>query len=66
MNGIGKVPVRAAEPLGHPPPDLPPSKGGGEKTQGGGEKTARPASLFGHRERPNGGPRLLPLSSGEE
>ena len=24
--------------------------------QGGGEKTARSASLFGHRERPNGGP----------
>ena len=56
MSGIGKVPVRAAEPLGQPPSRPPPFQGGGEKTQGGEEKTARPASLFDHRERPNGGP----------
>ena len=47
MSGIGKIPVRAAEPLGQPPSRPPPFQGGGEKTQGGGEKTARPASLFG-------------------
>ena len=34
---------------GQPPPDLPP-------VQGGGEKTARSASLFGHRERSPTGP----------
>ena len=56
MSGIGTVPVQAAEP-GQPPSRPPPF-------QGGGEKTARPASPFGHRERfPTGG-RLLPLSRG--
>ena len=49
MSGIGKAPVRAAEPLGQPPSRPPPF-------QGGGEKTARPASLFGHRERSRTGP----------
>ena len=44
MSGIGKIPVRAAEPLGQPPSRPPPFQGGGEKTQGGGEKAARPAS----------------------
>ena len=43
MSGIGKLPDRAAQPRGQPPSRPPPF-------QGGGEKTARPASLFGHRE----------------
>ena len=62
MSGIGKLPVRAAEP-GQPPSRPPPFQGGGEKTQGGGEKTARPAFLFGHRERsPTGNPDSSPCS----
>ena len=30
MSGIEKIPVRAAQPPGHPPPDLPPSRGRSE------------------------------------
>ena len=58
MSGIGKVPVRAAEP-GQPPSRPPPF-------QGGGEKTARPASPFGHRERSRTGPPTPPPFQGRE
>ena len=60
MSGIGKVPVRAAQPPGQPPSRPPPF-------QGGGEKIARPASLFGHRARSRTGPPdSSPLPGAEE
>ena len=63
MGGIGNIPVRAAVPLGLLSSPL---KGGRREDPGGGEKTARPASLFGHRERsPNRGPLTPPPVQGE-
>ena len=45
MSGIGKIPVRAAEPPGQPPSRPPPWKGGGEKRRGrsvdGADRTLR-------------------------
>ena len=56
MSRIGKVPSGPPSPRVNPPPDLPP-EGGRREDPGGGEKTARPTSLFGHRERsPTGDP----------
>ena len=71
MSGVGKVSVRAAEPLGQPPSRPPPFQGGEEKTQGGREDPGgrredgaarlpvRPSRVF-----PNGGPSLLPPAQG--
>ena len=67
MSGVGKAPVRAAEPPGQPLSRPPPFQGGGEKTQGGGEKTARPASPFDDfpiRAPPPANPDSSPLQGG--
>ena len=65
MSGIGKVPVRVAEP-GQPPSRPPPFQGGGEKTQGRrGEDGAARLPVRPSRAFPNGALTPPPFQGGE-